>query len=426
MKTTKIWTWALGAVAALAVADAPAEPSAAVQDEHGGGVTNRLAGADADIAAVRALYSGDAAAAMADPLFPHVAPQLRDGLNPLAPLAVFDSDALLYYSFSSNLVNGVVLDETTNSCDGVATGCSWLQNGRFNGGALEFFGNSSKVDAGSNLDFPSWSRYSVSLWFLHDGGGDMGPQYGHKMLDKTSFYHDWHLFLFPQGDTAGRIGLTMYEGGASLGIGDGSRDYMDGEWHHVAVVRDGAHGEFWVDGELVVETNAMFSVYSSSALCVGNSYSGDYYQRKGWSGVIDEVRVFERPLSTNEVVSLYREGTMSPVALMDWDGDGMPNGWEVENGLDPADPDDALADADFDSLSNLSEFIFGTDPNNADTDGDGVPDAAELGITSQPWLSRAYLSPLMERGYIAQTLPRKPRSPLQRYRLSRKGRFDVA
>ena len=52
--------------------------------------------------------------------------------------------------------------------------------------------------------------------------------------------------------------------------------------------------------------------------------------------------------------------------------------------------------------------------------------AAELGITSQPWLSRAYLSPLMERGHIAQTLPRKPRSPLQRYRLSRKGRFDVA
>ena len=52
--------------------------------------------------------------------------------------------------------------------------------------------------------------------------------------------------------------------------------------------------------------------------------------------------------------------------------------------------------------------------------------AAELGISSQPWLSRAYLGPLMERGYIAQTLPRKPRSPLQRYRLLRKGRFDVA
>ena len=38
----------------------------------------------------------------------------------------------------------------------------------------------------------------------------------------------------------------------------------------------------------------------------------------------------------------------------------------------------------------------------------------------------AYLRPLMTRGYIAQTLPKKPRSPLQRYRLSRKGRGEAA
>ena len=33
--------------------------------------------------------------------------------------------------------------------------------------------------------------------------------------------------------------------------------------------------------------------------------------------------------------------------------------------------------------------------------------AAELGISSQPWLSKAYLSPLMAQGYIAQTLPKR-------------------
>ena len=48
--------------------------------------------------------------------------------------------------------------------------------------------------------------------------------------------------------------------------------------------------------------------------------------------------------------------------------------------------------------------------------------ASELGISSQPCMFKAYLSPLMAQGYIAQTLPKKPKSPLQRYRLLRKGK----
>ena len=52
--------------------------------------------------------------------------------------------------------------------------------------------------------------------------------------------------------------------------------------------------------------------------------------------------------------------------------------------------------------------------------------AAELGGSSQPWLSASYLNPLMKQGYIAQTLPQKPKSPLQRYRILRKGREVLA
>jgi hypothetical protein len=52
--------------------------------------------------------------------------------------------------------------------------------------------------------------------------------------------------------------------------------------------------------------------------------------------------------------------------------------------------------------------------------------ASELGVSSQPWLSKAYLSPMMAQGDIAQTLPKKPKSPLQRYRLLRKGKDALA
>jgi hypothetical protein len=92
----------------------------------------------------------------------------------------------------------------------------------------------------------------------------------------------------------------------------------------------------------------------------------------------------------------------------DTDGDGLPDGWEVENSLDPTDPVDAHLDNDLfggeeyasytqvDSpYDNYAEYFrlagvdsetgenvyIPTDPNNPDTDGDGVLDPDD----SWPW-----------------------------------------
>ena len=45
-------------------------------------------------------------------------------------------------------------------------------------------------------------------------------------------------------------------------------------------------------------------------------------------------------------------------------------------GLDP-DVDDANLDYDGDGLTNLEEFLYGSDPWEPDTDGDGIPDGDE-------------------------------------------------
>ncbi len=46
-------------------------------------------------------------------------------------------------------------------------------------------------------------------------------------------------------------------------------------------------------------------------------------------------------------------------------GDGIPNSWKQQYGLDPFDPNLANEDADGDGLSNLQEFLAGTNPTNS-------------------------------------------------------------
>ena len=50
---------------------------------------------------------------------------------------------------------------------------------------------------------------------------------------------------------------------------------------------------------------------------------------------------------------------------IDKDGDGIPNAWELEHGLDYEDPTDATQDPDRDGFSSLQEFQFNTDPHGA-------------------------------------------------------------
>ena len=58
----------------------------------------------------------------------------------------------------------------------------------------------------------------------------------------------------------------------------------------------------------------------------------------------------------------------------DSDADGMPDWWELSvlGGLG-----NNNGDLDADGLSNILEWMFGTDPDDADSDGDGVPDGQD-------------------------------------------------
>ena len=98
----------------------------------------------------------------------------------------------------------------------------------------------------------------------------------------------------------------------------------------------------------------------------------------------------------------------------DADGDGMPDWWEIQNGLDPTDPSDATSDSDGDTANALTEYrdhtlptiyefdyrrwpaqknLTGADfPMTADPDHDGSPNGIEFGVDTDPHVAYASLA----------------------------------
>jgi phosphatidylserine/phosphatidylglycerophosphate/cardiolipin synthase-like enzyme len=84
--------------------------------------------------------------------------------------------------------------------------------------------------------------------------------------------------------------------------------------------------------------------------------------------------------------------------VTDTDQDGLPDIWEVPNGLNRTKrmlpgPNmlESLYDADNDGISNENEYTFGSHPTNADTDGDCIPDGVEVA-----WAQATALDPNLD------------------------------
>jgi len=95
-----------------------------------------------------------------------------------------------------------------------------------------------------------------------------------------------------------------------------------------------------------------------------------------------------------------------PLGMADADGDGLPRWWEEDHGFSDSDPTDAALDSDTDGLTNLQEFLAGTQPRLADTDGDGIPDGQET--STSPLLADSDGDGLSDGFELAQSPPLNP------------------
>jgi hypothetical protein len=112
---------------------------------------------------------------------------------------------------------------------------------------------------------------------------------------------------------SGKAGAYTFElGGASARILSGSTLINAGNWHHVAAVFNGEHKTYqlYVDGRMeATQAHKATFTYSGTAYMVCSFAFGSGGTVGTWqpfSGSIDDVRVWNRALTPQDVLSLYR------------------------------------------------------------------------------------------------------------------------
>ena len=81
-----------------------------------------------------------------------------------------------------------------------------------------------------------------------------------------------------------------------------SSTQADGDWHHVALTWDGTNKVLWVDSMEVARDIQTGLMGSNRGLSIGT----DYIEATFFSGLMDDVRIYDVSLSADEIAALVQ------------------------------------------------------------------------------------------------------------------------
>ena len=210
-----------------------------------------------------------------------------------------DNDILAHYTFSeaekeADRKNPGVYDHSPNKNHGTCYGAAYVKDG--DGYALALQETGFAKCNPRNKAYLGAKPFTIDLWLKLDayGSGMVLAKKGSKPEDAG-----WHLSY---DQPTKRLVFNLSDGASQGAVG---APLADMNWHHAAIVRNGAELSLFLDGKQVAgETDKAFAVNVDNAgsfFFLGRAI-GPY---RAIRGKIDEVTVRSRALTAAEVAARY-------------------------------------------------------------------------------------------------------------------------
>jgi hypothetical protein len=174
------------------------------------------------------------------------------------------------------------------------------------GQALTFDGSTSYITAGdANGANVGLSDFTISAWIKTPAAGSGFP----RIVDKDFGTDGYAFYIDPAGSTGVALAGMYQDGGR---VSDGAKNVFDNQWHFVAVTahRNGT-ADYYIDGGVDgpsydISSKSGVALSNSSDLIIGrpSPLSGT----DAFGGAMDDVRIYNRALSSSEVQQLYNLG----------------------------------------------------------------------------------------------------------------------
>lgn len=189
-------------------------------------------------------------------------------------------------------------DSTGRQQDGVVTGAAWSPG--LIGNGLDFNGIDQGVFMGTAPAIVGSGDFSVSAWVKVDADSQGGTIIQQREPGSVGYQGEYMLNVNPDGTLTFFVhGVSSYQFNLTS-----SMAIKDGRWHLVSGIRSGTTGIINVDGTTVATGTGTIQALSPRAVSVGYDYrdANNYFD-----GLIDDVRIYERALSTQELDERHGE-----------------------------------------------------------------------------------------------------------------------